>query len=432
MNPKNYHFIRLFSWTLAIIFFLFLFGTFYIANSLSDNLRIIEGESYYVNHRFPFMYVRGSNDTVIILNGKPAPAEVSRLTFPLHLEAISMGEVDLEFMLFGFIPLRNVTVNVLPEIYAVPGGHSIGIKMQSEGVIVAEYYYFTSQGRNRSPSREAGIYIGDIILQVEGKKVKSISHASELLASSARKGNISLTIKRDGLIKEMIVTPLFSEEDQDYRIGLYIRDTAAGVGTLSFYHPETHRFGALGHVIMDGSSQKPIEISQGEIVKANIVNVKAARKGSPGEKTGIFIEEDLPMGTIDRNCTFGIFGYIKHIYDIETPYPDPLPIALSANVKPGPAQMLTVLEGETIRSFDLEIEKVSPQRSPSDKSLIIRVTDEELLEVTGGIVQGMSGSPIIQKGKLVGVITHVFVNDPRRGYGIFMEWMINEAGTFMP
>jgi len=222
--------------------------------------------------------------------------------------------------------------------------------------------------------------------------------------------------------------PLYSTADGAYRIGLYLRDSAAGVGTLTFYDPETRRYGALGHIILDSDTHQPINLSEGSIVKAKIINVKAAQKGQPGEKTGIFIDGSL--GNIEKNSPYGIFGEITDLHKPESPYPDPLPMALSTQVETGPAEILTVIDGETIDSYAVVIEKISYQASPADKGIVIRVVDEKLLQSTGGIIQGMSGSPIIQNGKLVGAVTHVFINDPTRGYGIFIEWMFQEAEIF--
>lgn len=396
--------------------------------ALSANIRILEGESHYVNLRIPFIYVKGDDaGETIIMNGEPAPAEHSQVQFPINLEAVNSGSVNLQFSLFGYIPLRQVTINVLPEVEAMPGGHSIGIKLQSDGVLIVGFYEFNSRGSNVSPGRSDGIRLGDSIVAVEGEEVSDINHTSELLQEESQKGSISLTIRRNGSEEDVTITPRYSDEDDEYRIGLYIRDTTAGVGTLSFYEPDSLRYGALGHVIIDTDTRSPVDMSSGEIVKADIININAAQRGQPGEKTGVFMNEDDITGSINKNTPFGIFGKLQNISDFDSPYTDPLPIALASQVESGPATLLTVLEGETIQKFDLEIERVINQRAPSDKGLIIRITDEDLLQNTGGIVQGMSGSPIIQDDKLIGAITHVFVNDPRRGYGIFMEWMAYEA-----
>ena len=411
-----------------IIFFCLVTSVFlWQAQILStDQVRIYKGESYYVNMRLPFLYVKGDRDDIILLNGCQLSPELSRVRPPYSMQALELGEVKLEFSLFGKIPLRQITVNVLPEVYLVPGGHSIGIKLHSRGVAVVGFYYFEEGGRNISPAREAGVLIGDTIVAINGEDVSNVNRAAELL-EKAGGSPVKLLLSRDGKMIELTVYPAFSSIDRSYRIGLYIRDSAAGVGTLSFYNPETKRFGALGHVILDTDTNKPIDIKGGTIVKAKIIDIKPAQRGQPGEKTGIFMEHDDFKGVIDKNTPFGIFGHIEQFQYENSPYPEPIPMALAGQVELGPAEILTVVEGDKIASYNVEIEKLTYQTRPSDKGIVLRVVDEELLRLTGGIVKGMSGSPIIQNGRLVGAITHVFVNDPTRGYGVFMEWMHQEA-----
>ncbi len=408
-------------WSSFIIAIFLIVTTWQLQTNLAADVRIVEGSTYYVNLDLPFIYMRASRDGVVKLNGSPLSKKAMQILAPVNLQALSLGEVDLEISLFGLIPLRQITVNILPEIRLVPGGHSIGIRLSSRGVTVVGYYYFESGGQNRSPSRESGIRVGDVIIAIDGQKVTDINQAAELLNKADCKPQIPivLTLLRDENEKTLSVTPLYSEQDGGYRIGLYIRDSAAGVGTLSFYDPVTGCYGALGHIIVDADTNKPVNIQEGNIVKAKIVNIKTAQKGKPGEKTGIFIDQNGFKGNIEQNTPYGIFGRLDSLH----PSGAAIPMALASQVETGPAEMLTVIEGETIGCFQVEIERLAPQTRPSDKGFILKVVDKKLLAVTGGIVQGMSGSPIIQKGRIIGAVTHVFINDPTRGYGIFMEWM---------
>lgn len=422
MKPANFKYV------IYIILILALFWTalagWQLKSNMVENIKIYPGGLYYVNLRIPFLYVRGDCDDIILFNGNPLLKDLNRVNAPISLEGNSLGQVKLEFSLFGWIPLRRVTVNVVPEVKLIPGGHSIGIKLRSQGVNVVGYYYFNVSGKNVSPARDAGIKIGDSILEINGKKVDDAPSAARILEENG--GNrTELLISRRGKKFRVSLTPLYSASDGAYRIGLYLRDSAAGVGTLTFYDPLTKKYGALGHVILDSDTQEPINLSEGTIVKAKIIEIKAAKRGQPGEKTGIFVDDDL--GNIIKNTTYGIFGEITEFQQTASPYPDPLPMALASEVQKGPAEILTVIEGETIGSYAVEIEKIAYQTNPTDKGMIIRVVDERLLHSTGGIIQGMSGSPIIQNGKLVGAVTHVFINDPTRGYGIFLEWMYQEA-----
>ena len=200
-------------------------------------------------------------------------------------------------------------------------------------------------------------------------------------------------------------------------MGLYIRDSAAGVGTLTFYDPVTKKYGALGHVISDVDTQKPIVVHDGHIVRSSVTSIEKGSNGDPGEKLANFSGNRDTLGTIEKNSSFGIFGTLKNTTLKNNIYDEKMPITLSTHVKEGPAKILTVVEGETVEQFDIEIVSSIPQKEPATKGMIIKVTDPKLIEATGGIVQGMSGSPIIQDGKLVGAVTHVFVNDPTSGYG---------------
>jgi stage IV sporulation protein B len=210
-----------------------------------------------------------------------------------------------------------------------------------------------------------------------------------------------------------------------YRIGLWVRDNIAGVGTMTFYDPKTRIFGALGHGITDIDSGVLVDINTGKIIKSKIASIQKARKTVPGELVGIFYDNDDAYGVIEKNTNFGIYGKLSKRRNISRS--KPVSIGLNSQIKEGPAKILTTIEGSKVEEFDIEIQKVMKQRSSESKSMIIKIIDEELIEKTGGIVQGMSGSPIIQEGRLIGSVTHVLVNDPTRGFGISIEWMLKEA-----
>jgi len=223
------------------------------------------------------------------------------------------------------------------------------------------------------------------------------------------------------------VTPVQDGESGRWRVGLYIRDGASGVGTLTFYHPASRKFGALGHVIAENETKKPFEFAEGLITAADVVRIQKGKRASPGEKITKQLESGPRLGIIEKNSRFGIFGRLSGA--VRNPlYPEPIPVAMASQVKEGPAEMLTVVDGQKIERFQIEIVRLMRQPTAEGKNMIVQVTDPRLLSETGGIVQGMSGSPIIQDGRLVGAVTHVFVNDPTRGYGVLIEWMLQEAG----
>jgi len=420
---------------LALLSFLLLLAAAFpwrIWLNLRPALRILEGEKHYVNIGSPLsIYVRGDRDGVLALNGIPISLRSSKINLrdPLLLSAQGLGSVNLEFRLFGVIPLRELNVNVLPEKKLLPGGHSIGIKLHSEGVLVVGYHLVQGAQEAASPAKEAGIEVGDTIVAIDGIRLLDANQVAALINRPEAEGKEAhFEVKRRGQLFIKEFKPLLCQETGRFRVGLYVRDSAAGVGTLTFYDPETMIFGALGHVISDVDTNQPIEVRDGQVVKANIINIKAARRGYPGEKTGVFQEEQDIAGEIKKNNEFGIFGRLSRMADVPGSYNQPIPIALMSQVVPGPAEILTVIEGENIERFHIEIQRIYQQTRPGDKGMVIRITDKRLLESTGGIVQGMSGSPIIQNGSLVGAVTHVFVNDPIRGYAIFIEWMIAESG----
>lgn len=238
---------------------------------------------------------------------------------------------------------------------------------------------------------------------------------------------LNLLIKRD---KQELKTKLIPEKDQaedKYRIGLYIRDSVAGIGTMTFYEPKSKKYGALGHVISDMDTKKPIVVENGQIVKSTVTSIEKGTGGNPGEKLARFASERKVIGDINRNSPFGIFGTLHQ--PIKNRISDKaIPIAFSNEVKEGPAQILTVIENDKVEKFDIQIVSTTQQKFPATKGMVLKITDPRLINKTGGIVQGMSGSPIIQNGKIIGAVTHVFVNDPTSGYGVHIEWMLSEAG----
>ena len=371
-----------------------------------------------------------------VLSNIPTHATIEKSdqsTFSINRSASSLAirghEAGSDSMTIyaGSFPVKKVDVKVLPDFRVIPGGQSIGVKLNTLGVLVVGYHLIdTSQGQ-ASPGERAGIQVGDVITKINGKEIKSMTDLAPFIEKAGKNGNeLNITVLREQKTMETKLKPVKDEKENSYRIGLYIRDSAAGVGTLTFYHPQSGKYGALGHVISDIDTKKPIIVNNGQILKSSVTSIERSGNGSPGEKLARFSNEK-PLGTITVNSPFGIFGELKEpvkngIYD------QPLPVALSHDVKEGPAKILTVLEGDKVEAFDVEIVSSIPQKFPATKGMVIKIKDPELLAKTGGIVQGMSGSPILQDGKLVGAVTHVFVNDSTSGYGVHIEWMLKEAG----
>lgn len=340
----------------------------------------------------------------------------------------SRSKMDISIKLFGVIPVKKVTLSFMPEIKIIPGGQPIGVKLYTDGVLVVGYSDVeTPSGRKQSPAAICGIEIGDSIVEVNGIKVKSNKEVANLINSNGNK-SIEIKVKRRDEYKTLKVKPI-STKKKDYKVGLWIRDYTAGVGTLTFSEPSSGRFGALGHPINDIDTGMLLSVREGEIYNAKIVSIEQGVKGKPGELRGMFSENDS-LGKLDTNTHSGIFGSMNNFQtrDINN---KPLPIGMQRDIKEGPAKILTCIERNEVKAYDIYIEKLTQQSRPSSKSMIIRITDKELLEKTGGIVQGMSGSPIIQDGKIIGAVTHVFINRPDMGYGIYIEWMLKDAGMDM-
>ncbi|WP_079708548.1 SpoIVB peptidase [Paraliobacillus ryukyuensis] len=342
-------------------------------------------------------------------------------------KTLDQGKSNIVYQVAN-IPVKKVNVDVLKDYKVIPGGQSVGVNLQTLGVLVVGHHLISTEEGEKSPGENADIQVGDIITKVNDKQIKNMEEITPLVNKAGESNKpLQFTIKRDEKTLEKELTPALDKDEDAYRIGLYIRDSAAGIGTMTFYDPKTKKYGALGHVISDMDTKKPIQINEGSIVKSSIKDIKKGNNGLPGEKQATFSADKEPLGTITKNTPFGVFGEInKKLQDSK--WNKPMPIALSDQVELGKAQLLTVVEEEKVEAFDIEIVNSVVQKNPATKGMIIKVTDEELLEKTGGIVQGMSGSPIIQNGKLIGAVTHVFVNDPTSGYGVHIEWMLQESG----
>jgi stage IV sporulation protein B len=320
----------------------------------------------------------------------------------------------------------EISYEELMEREVLAGGQSVGILLQTEGASVVGYAPVeTSDGKSVSPGKECGVKVGDFITAVNDQPVNTDEEIAEIIDKCGKNNQpVVLEVERDGSKLKLNAEPAYSEDTGTYRIGLYIRDNTAGVGTMTFYEPESGIFGALGHQI-EYLSEKTVHSEEiGSLLSADIQEIKKGTSGEPGEKIGFFVENGI-QGTIKQNSHLGIFGITNSIVSNEL-YPNKMSIAKVEEVKKGPATILTVLNGSKIEEYDIEIEKLMPLAEESGQGMVIKITDQELIEKTGGIIQGMSGSPIIQNGKLVGAVTHVFVNDPTSGYACYAQWMVKE------
>jgi len=322
---------------------------------------------------------------------------------------------------------QNASVEVLAEKALVPGGHSVGVKMDVKGVLVVGLEEIEGEdGEKINPGILSGVQIGDTILSINGHKVYKADEVQEII--NTVKGTVTLEIERNGEIIKVDIMPVASQEDNMYRLGIWVKDKTAGIGTLTYYDPSDGSFGALGHGIVDPETKKILPVDTGLLIESQVKEIREGEDGDPGEIQGIFYHADTPLGALKHNCEYGVYGTT---YDnIDNPiYKKPLAIGRKEQVELGKAYILTTLNNNEISRYEIEIESIDDQSKPDDKSMVIRVTDEALIEECGGIVQGMSGSPIIQNDRIIGAVTHVFVNDAKRGYGIFIEWMIESENN---
>lgn len=316
------------------------------------------------------------------------------------------------------------------ELKVIPGGQTIGVKVKSAGVLVVGHHLIeVSEQSKLSPGENSGLVPGDLMVSIDGVKLNEVSKVAKLVERAGKSGEtLTIVYKRAGKEHTARLKPAYDRNDKVWRLGLYIRDSAAGVGTLTFYAPEQGVYGALGHVITDMNTGTPIVVGSGHIVQSTVTSISKSQDGDPGEKRAVFLKESQVLGNVQSNTDFGIFGKMTKNPE-HSLYKQPIPIAKSSEVKEGPAQILTVVDGQQVERFNVEIIHVAHQQTPATKGLVLRITDPRLIDKTGGIVQGMSGSPIVQNGRLIGAVTHVFVNDPKSGYGCFIEWMLKDSGV---
>ena len=319
--------------------------------------------------------------------------------------------------LLGILPLKEVSVTVSDEKIVTVCGTPFGVKMFTDGVLVVDFSEIETENGRRCPASESGLLEGDLIKAINKTDVFRNEDVAEIIEKSEGK-ELSFSILRNGKSMEISLIPEMLKDQSGYKAGFWVRDSSAGIGTLTFYDPEDLSFAGLGHAVCDIDTGTVLPFSSGEIVPAAITKIKKGVSGTPGELGGAFIGKD-DLGIVKINNETGLYGTLEYtIEGIE------MPVAHKQDIYEGSAVILSTVEGTEAEEYDILIEKIALSDDSLTKNMVIKVVDEELIEATGGIVQGMSGSPIIQDGKLIGAVTHVLVNDPTKGYGIFAENML--------
>ena len=331
-----------------------------------------------------------------------------------------VGKKDLELNLFNIIPVKDVTVNVIPKTTVIPLGKTIGMKLYTEGVLVVGM----SEIEGKKPYQNSGIEAGDRIIEVNNKKISTSDELTQCVNTCNGKNiEIKYINNKDEIVQAEIEPAKTS--NNEYKIGLWVRDAAAGVGTITFYEPSTGSFASLGHGINDVDTYELIDIANGELVTAKILDIVKGKNGIPGEIRGN-IDNSIKIGNISKNTDFGVYGNITNTNVLNLDNSQEMEVADRNEINTGKAYILCELDNRKPEKYEIEIQKIFKENNQDNKSMLIKITDARLIEKTGGIIQGMSGAPIIQNNKFIGAVTHVLVNDSKVGYGVFADLMIKQ------
>lgn len=327
---------------------------------------------------------------------------------------------ETEIKLLGLIPVKTASVTQESEKWVYVSGESFGIKLYTDGVIVVGTKDVVTDQGKCNPAKDAGIEKGDIIVSINNVKMTSSTQVEETFNDNNGK-DYEITVKRNGNYKNFTLTPVYSQSEGRYKVGIWVRDSTAGIGTITFYNSENSSMAALGHPITDVDTNEIMPILNGEAVKANVTKLYKSTNGEAGSLCCDFTNKVI--GTLSVNSTCGIYGK----YDCSLTDKRLYKVATAQEVEKGSAQILCTVDEKGPQLYDVEITRISYRENNDEKNIVVKVTDKNLLEKTGGIIQGMSGSPIIQNGMLVGALTHVIVDNPEKGYAIFAEKMLDQS-----
>lgn len=416
---KENSFFRLSFLVLVVITALYLSLIAFTPNQMT----VLAGEEYRVEFFSPFQLQLYAETSGITVEKLSAGDKTSLFSIPYSLKCTQYGQTRLQLSLFGLVPVKDIEVKAIPARELIVCGNTVGIRLYIKGILVVGISgVLTADGNEVLPVKDAGLEPGDFIIAVNNKEVEKISDLTRIIEQS-KDQEVSLRFIHDNRVMESKVTPVQSVEDGKYRLGIWVRDSTAGIGTLTYIEEETGKFGALGHGITDIDTGIMMPVRNGELLKSSVYGIRKGLQGTPGELQGDFLKSPEVIGDIYWNTAFGVFGKIdKNV--LSNINGKKYPVGTRSMVKEGAATILSNINGEEVEEFSVEIQKIARKNLSGPKSMIIKITDPQLLSKTGGIIQGMSGSPIIQDGRIIGAVTHVLVNDPTRGYGIFIETML--------
>lgn len=374
------------------------------AASLPDALTLTSGQKFVVQTGLP-MLAASDGGAVSVLASQDERVTIS---------AEAGGQTSVTFSLLGLIPVHETRVNVVEERTLIPGGQAVGVALKTRGVLVVSD---AAKGR--------ALRAGDVILSADGKNVESTKALSEQVGT-AQTDTVRLEVLRGGQTITVDAQAEPDPSDGRRKLGVWVRDSTAGVGTLTYIDPANQAYGALGHAIVDADTGRLLAAREGAILHASIVGVTKGQSGKAGELKGNFLKAGEQIGSLMENCEYGIYGVLDDMPE-NLLYPQGLRAGARSAVHTGTASIIATVDADGPQEYGVEIVRCFAQSEPSQKGMILRVTDERLLEKTGGIVQGMSGSPILQDGRIIGAVTHVYLSDATQGYGMYIEWMLEKS-----
>ncbi len=386
---------------------------------LPSDLTLVEGEKTEIATQLPISAKTEESINVLGVTTKPlADAFHLELGSSIMANPIQVGTTKVTFYLCNALPIKTIDATVIPKTTLVPVGKTVGVSLDTKGLLVLGTGQVIMAENDTAEPCKGLLKTGDLLLEANGQELINKEKFVDVVTQS--KGDtIDVLLERKGEKKHVTVTPVYSEAEQAFKLGIWVRDSIQGIGTITYYDPKSSKFGALGHGVYDVDTGELMIIKQGTIIPSQLTDIIKGEKGEPGELAGI-IQRGETLGEVEKNTEVGIYGTLEQPNDFTG---TALPIGLKQEIKIGKAEILSNIEGDDVERYEIEIESLG---KGSGKDMMIRVTDKRLLAKTGGIVQGMSGSPIIQNGQLIGAVTHVLVNDPERGYGTFIETMLQE------
>lgn len=337
----------------------------------------------------------------------------------------SSNLTEIEISLFGKLKLKNVVVTTIEDTEVIPVGKIIGLKLYTNGVLIVGMSEIEDKNQEfNKPYELSDIEEGDTIIKIDENEVESIDGLKEIVNNSNGEA-LNLTLLRNGNVINTSITPVQTEK-REYKLGLWVKDAATGVGTMTFYEPKTQNFAVLGHGITDADTDNLISIDYGELVTSKVISVKKGENEKPGEIKGTIINQQS-IGDVTKNTQFGVYGILNNLTALNIDVTKKYKVALRNEIKEGNAKILCSIDDTNVaKEYSIEIEKIYQDNDYNNKSMLIKITDKELIEKTGGIIRGLSGAPIIQDDKFIGAVTNVLVSNPEIGYAIFGDLMIKE------